>query len=174
MKDHVVSINRAPVLTLWASVVAERLGFDRDEALSLGKTVAGLTAQSKGRRLGIFKPGKDKGKKPPDTKREERFLVELCGRGVPAVDTPDGVRSVNKDKVVEPESAESYLEKKFGDSLEPVRDAMFELAESFDDEELADRAFKLYEGFRPDIPAGKRGWGAKGDLSTKKIRALRG
>ena len=26
-------INRAPVLTLWAAVVAERLGFDRDEAL---------------------------------------------------------------------------------------------------------------------------------------------
>jgi hypothetical protein len=46
-----ISINRAPVLTLWAAVVAERLGFDRKEALSLGKAVAGLTAQSKGRRL---------------------------------------------------------------------------------------------------------------------------
>jgi len=31
-----VSINRAPVLTLWAAVVAERLGFDREEALTLG------------------------------------------------------------------------------------------------------------------------------------------
>jgi hypothetical protein len=39
---------------LWAAVIAERLGFERDEALTLGKVVAGLTAQSKGQRLGIF------------------------------------------------------------------------------------------------------------------------
>jgi len=32
-------IDRAPVLTLWASVVAERLGFDRDEALTLGRAL---------------------------------------------------------------------------------------------------------------------------------------
>jgi hypothetical protein len=49
-----VTINRAPVLTPWAAVVAERLGFDRDEALSLGKSVAGLAAPSKAQRLGIF------------------------------------------------------------------------------------------------------------------------
>jgi len=41
-----VNINRAPVLTLWATVVAERLGFDRDEALTLGRAVAGLNAYS--------------------------------------------------------------------------------------------------------------------------------
>jgi hypothetical protein len=51
-----VLVNRAPVMTLWASVVAERLGFDRDEALSLGRAVAGLNAQSKGWRIGVFKP----------------------------------------------------------------------------------------------------------------------
>ena len=55
-----ISINRAPVLTLWAAVVAERFGFDRKEALSLGKAVAGLTAQSRGRRLGIFRSGENK------------------------------------------------------------------------------------------------------------------
>ena len=43
-----ITINRAPVLTLWAAVVAERLGFDRDEALTLGRAVAGLNAYSKG------------------------------------------------------------------------------------------------------------------------------
>ena len=56
MKGNSIQINRAPVLTLWASVVAERLAFSRDESLSLGKALAGLNAQSKGRRLGIFKP----------------------------------------------------------------------------------------------------------------------
>ena len=58
-----VSINRAPVLTLWAAVVAQRHGFDEDEALTLGKALAGLNAQAKGRRLGIFKPHEEKAKK---------------------------------------------------------------------------------------------------------------
>jgi hypothetical protein len=48
---NTISINRAPVLTMWAAVVARRLGFDEDEALTLGKAVAGLDAQAKGRRL---------------------------------------------------------------------------------------------------------------------------
>ena len=46
MASKAISINRAPVLTLWAAVVAERLGFDKDEGLSLGKALAGLTAQT--------------------------------------------------------------------------------------------------------------------------------
>ena len=29
-------VNRAPVMMAWACVVAERLGFSRDEALSIG------------------------------------------------------------------------------------------------------------------------------------------
>lgn len=35
-----VMINRAPVLTLWASAVAEMLGFDYDEALTLGRALS--------------------------------------------------------------------------------------------------------------------------------------
>src|SRR5512134_1700010 len=49
-----IQINRAPVLTLWAVIVAERLGYDKKEALTFGKAVAGLNAQSKGKRLGIY------------------------------------------------------------------------------------------------------------------------
>ena len=30
-------INRAPIMTAWAMTVAERLGFEREEALSIGK-----------------------------------------------------------------------------------------------------------------------------------------
>ena len=37
-----VMVNRAPVLTLWAAVVAEFLGFEHDEALTLARAVAGL------------------------------------------------------------------------------------------------------------------------------------
>jgi hypothetical protein len=32
-----VMVNRAPVLTLWAAVVTEALGFEHDEALTLGR-----------------------------------------------------------------------------------------------------------------------------------------
>jgi hypothetical protein len=51
-----VMINRAPVLTFWAAVVAEVLGFEHDEALTLGRAVAGLNAYSKGVSLGLFQP----------------------------------------------------------------------------------------------------------------------
>jgi hypothetical protein len=56
MEIDAISINRAPVLTLWAAIVAEQLGFTHDEALTLGRAVAGLNAYSKGKALGIFKP----------------------------------------------------------------------------------------------------------------------
>lgn len=60
-----VMINRAPVLTLWAAVVAEMLGFDYSEALTLGRPVAGLNAYSKGVSLGLFQL-------PPKAVREQR------------------------------------------------------------------------------------------------------
>jgi hypothetical protein len=37
-----VMVNRAPMLTLWAAAVAVVLGFEHDEALTLGRAVAGL------------------------------------------------------------------------------------------------------------------------------------
>jgi hypothetical protein len=73
MPARTLTINRAPVLTLWAAVVAERLGYDADEAATFGKT---------------------------------------------------------------------------------------------------EEAFALYEVFRPEIPRGTRGWGAKGVLDLEKITAM--
>jgi hypothetical protein len=55
-------VNRAPVLTLWAAVAAEVLGFEHDEGLTLGRAVAGLNAYSKGVSPGLFLPAK-----APDT-----------------------------------------------------------------------------------------------------------
>jgi hypothetical protein len=172
MNERNVLINRAPVLTLWASTVAERQGFDRNEALSLGKAVAGLTAQSKGRRLGIFKPVPQEVKKARERERGEEFWIELCGRQVPAINTVDGVRAVSKGKPVESGSVERYLESKFGHSLEIVRAAMRDLAKAFQPEQLLENAFRLYENFRPAIPEGVTGWGAKGKLDIELIRSL--
>jgi hypothetical protein len=141
MNERNILINRAPVLTLWATTVAERLGFDHAEALSLGKALAGLTAQSKGRRLGIYKPVPQEIKKARARKRGEEFFVELCGRSIPAINTADGVRAVNRDRPVESGSVERYLESKFGDSLQTVRAAMRDLAKSFRPEQKLPSVF---------------------------------
>ena len=172
MTERTILINRAPVLTLWATTVAERVGFDRDEALSLGKAVAGLTAQSKGRRLGIYKPVPQEVKKARTRKRGEEFLIEICGWPVPAVNTTDGVRAVIKNKPIEPKSVEKYLESKFGESLGTARAAMRDLAKALRPEQLSTNAFRLYEEFRPAIPEGVTGWGAKGKLDIDRIRSL--
>ncbi len=37
---------------------------------------------------------------------------------------------------------------------------------------LAERCFELYERFRPAIPEGVKGWGAKGELDLGLIKAL--
>ena len=173
MAEKMIKINRAPVLTLWGVVVAQRLGFKREEALTLGRAVAGLNAQSKGKRLGIFNPVEEKTEEVRTRTRNEEFYVEICGRSVPAVNTEGGVRAMEKDKPMQPQSVERYLETKFGSELPDVEKVMTELAESYPPEELGRKAFALYEKFRPMVPDGTRGWGAQGDLHLKQIRDLK-
>jgi hypothetical protein len=45
-------VKRAPVLTLWAAVVAEQLGYSRNTALTLGRAIGGSTARLKVRTIG--------------------------------------------------------------------------------------------------------------------------
>lgn len=173
-RRHWVKINRAPVLTLWAAVVAERLGFERDEALTLGRAVAGLNAYSKGRSLGIFEPGAKKEVKEKKRALEEgRTLeVDLLHRAVPVTRRDGAIRALSKDKPISPDSVQRYLEKKFGDALDDARDAMTALAGAYKPKEINGRAYRLYESFRPDIPAGRKGWGAEGRLSLDTIRDM--
>lgn len=169
-----IEVNRAPVLTLWAAVVAERLGFARDEALTLGRAVAGLNAYSKGVRLGLFTPAAPKNvrERKKALRRGEALHVDLLGRAVPATATAEGLRALSKDEPISPESVARYLEAKFGDALPEARAAMESLASSLPSERLAGEAFRLYERFRPEVPAGAKGWGAKGILDIGRILAL--
>ena len=168
-----VKINRAPVLTLWAAVVAERLGHSQAEALTLGKALAGLNAQSKGRRLGIYAP-RPKGEAPAATEaKKPSESVELMGRQIPVVRTRQGLRAADKGEAMEPGAVRRYLESKFGDRLGDVQQAMAELAHSYPPAELAGRAYALYEEFRPQVPKGERGWGAAGDLDLSLLHRLR-
>jgi hypothetical protein len=171
---HTVQINRAPVLTLWAAVVAERLGYDSAAALTLGRAVAGLNAQAKGRRLHIFEESATAGseRRAARAPRRRERLVSLLGRSVPVADTGRGLRAVAGGRPISPTSVERYLKGKFGSALPEARAAMRELAEAYSPERLEEVAFTLYERFRPRIPEGARGWGAKGALDFDYVRSL--
>ena len=170
MKRKQITINRAPVLTLWATVVAERLGYNRKTALTLGKAVAGLNAQSKGRRLGIFSKAKVRPIKivrKSEQQKNEKETVILLNRPISVARIPEGARALIKGKCVDPKEVQSYLVLKFGDDLSKARAAMEDLARSFTTKELAVNAYAFYEKFRPTVPEGEQGWGAKGVLDLK-------
>jgi len=172
-----IKINRAPVLTLWGVIVAERLGYKHDEALTFGKALAGLNAQSKGRSLGIYSPAEteleaEKAKKARERKAGETMMVEVVGRMIPAVQTEHGLRAAVNGEEINPESVDRYLEKKFGAQLDEVRAALEALAQAYPPQELKQRAFALYEQFRPKVPEGVTGWGAAGELNLESIRKL--
>ncbi|MBI2302196.1 MAG: hypothetical protein HYU66_25110 [Armatimonadetes bacterium] len=175
----VVLVNRAPVLALWGAVVAERLGHSSDTALTLGKCMAGLNAQKKGRQLGTFcqdgvgggETGRGGGP-PKKTGLGEDTWVTLLGLPVPAQHTPDGLRACVLDKSIDPDKVREYLQRSFGEALEPVREAMSALANAWPPAELERRAYGLYMAFRPQIEHGKGGWGQKGQLSLDQIREL--
>lgn len=143
-RKRTISINRAPVLTMWAAVVAERLGFRRAEALTLGRAVAGLNAYAKGVSLGLFTPSaktvEDHRKK---LKAGKTLSVDLLHRAVPVMSTPDGLRALSKDRPISPASVERYLEKAFGDALDEVRQAMLMLAKSLPPRQIAARAYRM-------------------------------
>ncbi len=166
-----IRVNRAPVLTLWAAVVAERLGYEWGEALTLGRAVAGLNAYSKGVHLGLFQP-------TPEAERERRNValtgetlqIDLLHRAVPAVQTPQGVRALSKGEPQKPDGVLRYLERAFGDRFAEVRAAMEAAAALLEPEELNRVGFRMYEAFRPEVPAGVEGWGAKGALDVARIQ----
>ena len=177
MAEKKVRVNRAPVMTLWAAIVAERLGYAHEEALTLGRGVAGLNAQSKGRRLGIFEEPtpeeKQKRQKQEEKEAGKVQYVEIMNRSVPVMDTPQGPRAVSEGRPMPPQSVERYLESKFKENYAEVRASLERLAASYPPQELERKAYGLYEKFRPEVPEGTRGWGAMGELDLEKIEALK-
>jgi hypothetical protein len=164
-----VKVNRAPVLTLWAAVVAERLGHPPDAALTLGRAVAGASAQAKARRLGIADEhqGDDRaGGERHAAKAAPARTVRLLGRDVAVADNG---AALDKGKAASVAGVRSYLTRAFGDRLGEVRAAMEELAASLPPDELNRTGFRLYERFRPEVPEGVEGWGAKALLDIRRI-----
>jgi hypothetical protein len=168
-----IQVNRAPVLTLWATVVAERLGHPPETALTLGRAVAGSSARIKAKRLGILDEAQEAEERntqaaglKPDVK-----AIRLLGRDIPVLPAADGtLRAADRDKPASARGVQTYIARAFGDRLAEVRAEMEALAEMLPPEALNRLGFRLYEHFRPEVPHGAEGWGAKGVLHVDRIR----
>ncbi len=172
-----IRVNRAPVLTLWAAIVAERLGHDADAAITLGRAVAGSSARVKARAIGLEEAheGKDLHHTAKQaTRSAPRQTVHLLGRDVPVAEQKGSQYALDGDKPASPRPAHAYVEKAFGEHLPAVRRVMETLADTLPPEELNRTGFRLYEQFRPEVPAGTKGWGAKGVLDLDRIRGAAG
>jgi hypothetical protein len=166
-----IKVNRAPVLTLWAAVVAEHLGHPRDTALSLASVVAGTAARAKARRLGLTDEqdhAKDAKAAAPARAQD---TAQLLGKKIRLTHDADGVvLAEGEGKPTPAAPVQAYLIKAFGEHLAAARKAMDDLAAQYQPEELNRIGFRLYEAFRPEVPPDVKGWGAKGVLDLAKIR----
>lgn len=158
-------VNRAPVMTAWACVVAERLGFKRQEALSIAHVFTDMNAASKGVSLGIYGPEANKIEVGPS-----QPFVDILGRKVPVLSTENGEwRAISKGHVADPSKAFAYMRGAFRQQLGAVIGSMRLLAASFPQHELNAKGYGLYLEFRPDVD----GWGKKAELKMSTILDLR-
>ncbi len=125
-----IRVNRAPVLALWAAVVAERLGHAPATALSLAALRAGIAPPCPGRPPAAVLLG------------AAARLVPQPG-GPPLADRGDGVG-------VPTGPAEAYLHRAFGPRRGEVRAAMEALAARQDPARLEASALALFAAFAPE------------------------
>jgi hypothetical protein len=176
--DDVIIINRAPVLELWASCVAQFLHphLSWATSLSIGGAIATITAISKGRSIGkIDKPDPGEAQK----KREERKR-KAEKENLGEIEVMSFKLNLNKDGQAmvggKPKKAgEEALIKKYGgtEHYERVRQAFQDALKAWkgQGEDLDKRAFHAYELFRPSVSPGQKGWGRKGQLNLKTVKS---
>ena len=96
----------------------------REAALTVGQALAGLTAYSKGVRLGIYAPPAERPHEaPPPLPSGVKNVrdVHLLGRLVHVAETAAGPRAIAKGELVKPEAVERYLRGKFATRVDAVR-----------------------------------------------------
>lgn len=148
------------------------MGYSQDTALSLAKAITGMSAYAKAKSLGLIEErDTDAGKRTKAREQDQKFIL-FMGRRIPVTSSPSGPLALKNGKLIRPESAETYISAKFGDSRGAAYKAMVKLARSRSPARLAKEAFHLYEEFRPSIPPGVAGWGKAGILDLEKIEQL--
>jgi len=170
-----IRVNRAPVLTLWAAIVAERLGHPPETALTLGRAVCSFSACSKARRVGIVndEQAADERRAGAAAIKPQNRTIRLLGKDIPVLPADDGtLRADDNGRPASARSVASYIAKAFGDRLNEAISAMEALAGMLPPEELNRVGFRLYESFRPDVPDGRQESGAKGELRLERITTV--
>ncbi|KAA1466444.1 hypothetical protein DENSPDRAFT_925863 [Dentipellis sp. KUC8613] len=169
LKDKFVVVNRAPIMMAWSFVVAERLGFEREEALSIASVYTEMNAIAKGVSLGIYDEGK--GKNLEAQPHGDQPYVDIMGRRIPLYQTAAGSwRALAASKPAPAGSAYSYITRSLRQTTPAVIGAMRLLAESYGTtEELNRVGWALYADFRPEVNE----WGKKGEVRCEKILSLR-
>jgi len=168
LKTKFAIVNRAPVMTAWAMVVAERMGFKRQEALSIASVYTELNGTSKGVKLGIYE--EEKGKGMEATQEGSQPYVDFIGRRIPVLYTQTSQwRALLKGELVTPSSAYKYITGAFRQTTGHIVGAMRLLAATYPHQELNRLAFSLYAEFRPETD----GWGKKAEIRCENILNLR-
>ncbi|KAG8218580.1 hypothetical protein J3R82DRAFT_4221 [Butyriboletus roseoflavus] len=160
-------VNRAPLMTAWATIVAERLGFEREEALSIGSVYTEMNAVAKGLSLGIIDQSRKKEIEPIPGGQQP--YVDLMGKR-PLYQTQSSKwRALVNGSPAVPSTAFSYISRAFRQTTPHIVGALRLLAESYPPQELNKVGFSLYANFRPTV----NGWGERGEVRCEYILSLR-
>ncbi|KIO12723.1 hypothetical protein M404DRAFT_993709 [Pisolithus tinctorius Marx 270] len=186
LRSKTVVVNRAPVMTAWAMTVAERLGFDREESLSIASVYTEANAVSKGASLGVIEETR---KKATETLPEgEQPYVDLMGRrqvyllfyDQGPLTEPCGICPLYQTRTSKwlalsggspalPSTAFSYISRSFRQATPYVMGSLRLLAESYSPQKLNELGYSLYADFRPAVD----GWGKRGELRCIWLLSLR-
>lgn len=176
--NNSITINRAPILSLWSSCLTHFLHptLPWSTALNIGAAISTITAISKGRSIGtIDKPNPVEA----STKREERREAQADLDEINIMSFHLKIKNGNAMVGDKPQKgSEKGLRGKFGGEgeYERCKEVMQEALEGWrgQEEELEGRAWGMYEEFRPSVPKGQKGWGRKGVLRLESVRSAVG
>ncbi|KAE9410642.1 hypothetical protein BT96DRAFT_984149 [Gymnopus androsaceus JB14] len=160
-------VNRAPLMTAWSTIVAERMGFEREEALSIASSYTEMNAIAKGVSLGIYKDGKQKGLEA--VKGGTQPYVDIMGRRPLYQIHNDRWRALHSGAPTHPNTAFSYISRSLRQTMPFIIGALRLLANSFSPQEINEKGWGLYTQFRPAV----EGWGNRSEVRCAVILALR-
>ncbi|KAH7914198.1 hypothetical protein BJ138DRAFT_1057479 [Hygrophoropsis aurantiaca] len=168
LKTKSTFVNRAPLMAAWATVVAERLGFEREEALSIASVYTEMNAISKGVAIGVY--SSDKTKETSSIPGAVQPYVDLMGRRPLYQTQTSQWRALANNSPALPSTSFSYISRAFRQTTAYILGALRLLAQSYTPQELNAKGFGLYAEFRPVVD----GWGQRGDVRCDRILSLRG
>jgi hypothetical protein len=172
--NNEITINRAPVLTLWSASVTQFLhpSLEWSTCLSAGKAISAICAVAKGRSIGtISEPDVDDSKKK-DKKKKQIQADELEVMHF-KLKLKNGIIFFEGKAQ---SGGEDALKVKFWGRYDDIKAVFDEGLQKWGErkDELDKVAFKMYESFRPEVPKGQKGWGRKGILDLEKVREVIG